>query len=235
MIEISSRQCGQARPLPPRGGGLGRGVRDDGLVEFGRTGKLPCPPHPGPPPQGGRGEARRRSSASPEHRGEAGQRHVTSRLEPARAGPEPRELGNWQRSRRAIVARSLLRRRERPCARPRVARRRGDRRPRAAAFLQRRRALGLIAQLPLRLLGGDLDAFNQSGVVRLAPMRLHVAVAIGVEDTELHRVEPREIGELIHLAFQREIHAVTPKPRIAVEGTRLVKTQKMSAWTFGIV
>ena len=37
-------------------------------------------------------------------------------------------------------------------------------------------------------------------------MRLHVAVAIGVEDAELHRVHADEMSELVHLAFDREIH-----------------------------
>src|SRR6185436_1230419 len=41
---------------------------------------------------------------------------------------------------------------------------------------------------------------------RLAPVRLHVAVAIGVEDPELHRVDADEVGELVHLAFERKVH-----------------------------
>ncbi len=37
-------------------------------------------------------------------------------------------------------------------------------------------------------------------------MRLHVAVAIGVENAKLHRVHADEMGELVHLAFDRKIH-----------------------------
>ena len=36
-------------------------------------------------------------------------------------------------------------------------------------------------------------------------MRLHVAVAIGVEDAEFERVHADGVGELVHLAFQREV------------------------------
>ena len=38
-------------------------------------------------------------------------------------------------------------------------------------------------------------------------MRLHVAVAIGIEDAELHRVHADEMRELVHLAFEREVNA----------------------------
>ena len=65
--------------------------------------------------------------------------------------------------------------------------------------------------LPFRLFGGDLHAFDQRGVLGFAPMRLHVAVAIGIEDAELHRVHADEMGKLVHLAFDREIHRGDPE------------------------
>ena len=82
-----------------------------------------------------------------------------------------------------------------------------------------------VADRPARLLGRHLHALDQRGVVRLAPMRLHVAVAVGVEDAELHRVHADLVGQLVHLHLEREIDAVMPKPRMAVAGVRLVKTQ----------
>jgi len=58
---------------------------------------------------------------------------------------------------------------------------------RAAAILAFRRRPGRIRSA--RCLG-------------FAAMRLHVAVAIGVEDAELHRVHAHEMGELVHLVIQ---------------------------------
>ena len=88
----------------------------------------------------------------------------------------------------------------------RVARRRRHRGAAAAAVLARRHALELLADRPFGLFRGDLDAFDQRGVLGLAPVRLHVAVAIGVEDAELHRVHADEMRELVHLAFDRKVH-----------------------------
>ena len=104
----------------------------------------------------------------------------------------------------AIVGRALLRGGAR--RRGRIGRGRGNRGAGAAAVLARRHPLEFLAQRPFRFFGGDLHAFDQRGVLGFAPMRLHVAVAIGVEDAELHRVHADEMGELVHLAFDREIH-----------------------------
>ena len=101
---------------------------------------------------------------------------------------------------------------------------RRDRSSGATAILARRHALELLAHRPFGLFRGDLDAFDQGGVLGLAPVRLHIAVAVGIEDTKLHRVHADQMRELVHLAFDRKI-AVTPKPRMAVAGVRLVNTQ----------
>ena len=37
-------------------------------------------------------------------------------------------------------------------------------------------------------------------------MRLHVAVAIGIEDAKLHRVHADEMRQLVHLALDRKVH-----------------------------
>jgi hypothetical protein len=72
--------------------------------------------------------------------------------------------------------------------------------------LARGGALEFLADIPLGLFCGDLDALDQRGVLGDAPMRLHVAVAVGVENAKLHRIHADEMGELVHLALQREIH-----------------------------
>ena len=53
--------------------------------------------------------------------------------------------------------------------------------------------------------GGDLRAFDQRAVLRLAPVRFHVAIAIGIEDAEFERVHADRGGDFVHLAFQREV------------------------------
>jgi hypothetical protein len=88
----------------------------------------------------------------------------------------------------------------------RIARRRRHHAAAASAVRARRHALELLADRPLGLFRGDLDAFDQGGVLGLAPVRLHVAVAIGVEDAELDRVHADEMRELVHLALDRKIH-----------------------------
>jgi hypothetical protein len=78
----------------------------------------------------------------------------------------------------------------------------------------------------LAFFGGDLHAFDQRRVLGFAPVRLHVAVAIGVEDAELHRVHTDEMRRACPSGIRSaKSIAVTPKPRIAVAGVRLVKTQ----------
>ena len=81
----------------------------------------------------------------------------------------------------------------------------------------------------------NLRTLDQRAVLGLSPVRLHVAVAVGVEDAEFERINGDGDGELVHLAFSAKSSAVTPNPRIAVAGVRLVKTQYTSAETFGIV
>ena len=103
----------------------------------------------------------------------------------------------------AIICRALLGRGNRWRV---FARRRRHRGAAAAAIPARGHAPKLLADRPFGLFRGDLDAFDQRGVFCLAPMRLHVAVAIGVEDAELHRVHADEVGELVHLALDRKIH-----------------------------
>src|SRR3954452_8694911 len=46
---------------------------------------------------------------------------------------------------------------------------------------------------------GFLHAFDESGTFRGLTMRLHIAVAIGIEDAELDGVHADEPGELVHL------------------------------------
>ena len=41
--------------------------------------------------------------------------------------------------------------------------------------------------------------------MRLLAMGFEIAVAIGIEDAELHRVHADEAGKLVHLHFEREI------------------------------
>ena len=112
--------------------------------------------------------------------------------------------GGDGRRQRPIVARAL-RRGPRGRLQAAVEFRLRDRGARPAAAGARRHALVLVADRPLRLLGRDLHALDQRGVLRLAPVRLHVAVAVGVEDAEFHRVHADEMRELVHLAFDREI------------------------------
>src|SRR4029078_10610922 len=76
----------------------------------------------------------------------------------------------------------------------------------ATAIPARRHPLELLADRPFGLFRSDLYAFDQGGVLGLAPVCLHVAVAIGVEDAELHRVDADEMRELVHLAFDRKVH-----------------------------
>src|SRR4030088_2160670 len=96
-----------------------------------------------------------------------------------------RRLGRGGGLRRAVIGRTLLcdwaRRRERVC------RGHGTRSASATAVLARGHPLELLTQRPFGFFGGDLYAFDQRGVLRLAPMRLHVAVPIGVENAELPR------------------------------------------------
>src|SRR3954469_18360340 len=105
-----------------------------------------------------------------------------------------------QRGRRpGVMARALRRWGGRP-------RRGGGRRPRdggaaAATVLAGGGALELVADRPFGFLRGDLDALDQRRVLGLAPMRLHVTVAIGIEDAELHRIHADEVRELVHLAL----------------------------------
>ena len=118
-----------------------------------------------------------------------------------------RRLARWfagDGGREPVIAGALLDWRGRPAARIRRCRR--DHGAAAAAVLARRRSLELLSDRPFRLLGGDLDAFDQRGVLGFASMRLHVAVAIGIEDPELHRVHADEVRQLVHLALDRKIH-----------------------------
>src|SRR3954447_20931276 len=110
------------------------------------------------------------------------------------------QRGRWE----AIIARALLRWGGRP--RRGVARRPWDGGAAAASVLAGGGALELIADRPFGLLGGDLDALDQRCVLGLAPVRLHVAVAIGIEDAELHWIHADEVRELVHLALDRKIH-----------------------------
>src|SRR3954470_4834747 len=103
-----------------------------------------------------------------------------------------------------IIGSSLLRSRD--ALRSGLAWRWRYRRPAAAAIRARRHPLDLLAQRPFCLFGGDLDALDQRSVLGLAPVRLHVAVAIGVENPKLHRVDADQMRELVHLAFERKVH-----------------------------
>jgi hypothetical protein len=61
-------------------------------------------------------------------------------------------------------------------------------------------------QLHSGLFGNHLAAFDQRAVLRQPPMRLHVAVAIGVEDAKLDRVHADRLGDLVHMGLDGEIH-----------------------------
>src|SRR5262249_18605451 len=63
-----------------------------------------------------------------------------------------------------------------------------------------------LAERPFGLFSRNLYAFDQSGVLRLAPVRLHVTIAIGIEDAKFHRVHADEMRELVHLALDRKVH-----------------------------
>ncbi len=120
----------------------------------------------------------------------------------------------WRSRRRPFVSDSL--RRGRRC------RRRGRRRFRRRAScgvrersatparscdaaLPRRHAAEFFTQRPVGLFGGDLRAFDQRAVLRFAPVRFHVAVAIRIEHAEFERVHADRDRAFVHLAFEREI------------------------------
>ena len=64
-----------------------------------------------------------------------------------------------------------------------------------------KRGASCLAGLPRR----RLDHLDQRRALDLLAVRLHVAVAIGVDEAELHRVHAEMARDLVHLQFQREI------------------------------
>ena len=64
-----------------------------------------------------------------------------------------------------------------------------------------KRGAKLLAGLPRR----RLDHLDQRRALDLLAVRLHVAVAIGVDQPQLHRVHAEMARDLVHLQFQREI------------------------------
>ena len=83
-------------------------------------------------------------------------------------------------------------------------------RPRFFAMAQASRfvddiGLHALGERPAGEIGRGLHCIRRAPRPRRLAMRLHVAVAIGVEDAEFHRVHADEPRELVHLHFQREI------------------------------
>jgi hypothetical protein len=89
----------------------------------------------------------------------------------------------------------------------RLVRRRPRRelRPRAAAVPERGRRLRLGRDPDPRLLGHHLAALDQRRVLGEPPVRLHVPVAVGVEDAEVDRVHPHRLGHLVHVRLDGEV------------------------------
>ena len=82
----------------------------------------------------------------------------------------------------------------------------------AAAVGHRRQALEFFADLPSRLLRRHLAAFDQGAVLGGAAMRLHVAVAIGVDEAQFDGIDAQFMRHHIHVAFDGEIHPRHPEP-----------------------
>ena len=78
--------------------------------------------------------------------------------------------------------------------------------------MSRRHFAEFVAQRPIGFLGGNLRAFDQRAILRFAPVRFHVAVAIGIEDPVFERIHSDGSGALVHLAFKREVQRRDAEP-----------------------
>ncbi len=62
-----------------------------------------------------------------------------------------------------------------------------------------------IGEVVADLLSGGLDDLDEGGALDFLAVGLGVAVAVGVEEAELHRVHAEVAGDHVHLRFQREV------------------------------
>src|SRR5690625_867543 len=92
-----------------------------------------------------------------------------------------------------------------------VGHRVGDFRPWATAVTQRGGLTRGLAQGPAGLFRGHLATFDQRRVLGQAPVRLHVAVAIGIEDPQLDRVDAHLVRDLVYVAFDGKVDAGDPE------------------------
>ena len=88
----------------------------------------------------------------------------------------------------------------------------------------------------LASVGRLLHAFDQRGAFGRLAVRLHVAVAIGVDEAEFERVHADQPRQLVHLHLEREI---ADRDAEAAHGARTAcgwcRRNRQSIQTFGMV